>query len=112
MGSSNVEMRYRDAEMARILNSDRVNRILKQEMTVSRMRQRDQMHVLMKHWLMVGPCNGLTQDEIAAVSLDDIKKRDELALEQNAQNVAKNQRKNQSRVRSSWRLHAIISDPT
>ena len=27
MGSSNVEVRYRDAEMARILNSDRVNRI-------------------------------------------------------------------------------------
>lgn len=27
VGSSNVEVRYRDAEMARILNSDRVNRI-------------------------------------------------------------------------------------
>ena len=34
-----------------------VNRIHREEMTVARMRQRDQMHVLGKHWLMVGPCN-------------------------------------------------------
>ena len=54
VGSSNVEVRYRDVEMARILDSGRVN----QEMTVVRMRHRDRMHVLVKHWLMVGPCNG------------------------------------------------------
>ena len=29
-----------------------------QDLTVTRMRQRDRMHVLVKHWLMVGPCNG------------------------------------------------------
>ena len=56
------------------------------------------MHVFVKHWVMVGPCNGrfhdaldgLTQDEITALSLDDIKKREELATEQNAWTVAWN----------------------
>ena len=57
------------------------------------------MHVLVKHWLMLGPCNGrfhdaidgLTQDhdEIATLSLD-IKKREELAIEQNVWTVAQN----------------------
>jgi len=82
------------------------------------------MDVLVKHWLMVAigamqwkfhdALDGLTQDEIAALSLDDIKKRDELAMEQNAWTVAQNvaEKINQSRTRSSWRLHAIISDPT
>ena len=60
--------------------------------------ERSNACILVKHWLMVGPCNGrfhdaldgLTQDEIAALSLDDIKKREELATEQNVWTVAQN----------------------
>ena len=58
VGSSHVEVRYRDAEMARMLNSDRVNIIHTVRDAVARMRQRDRMHVLVKHWLMVAPWNG------------------------------------------------------
>ena len=54
-------MRKWDTEMSRWLESSILIvwiDFTEQEMTVARMRQRDRMHVLVKHWLMVGPCNG------------------------------------------------------
>jgi hypothetical protein len=50
VGCSNIEARYRNAEMARILNSDRVNRLHR-----ARNRPKDLMRVLEKLWLMVDP---------------------------------------------------------
>ena len=41
-------------------------------------------------WKFHDAPDGLTQDEITALSLDDIKKREELATEQNAWTVARN----------------------
>lgn len=84
MGSSDVEVRYRDVEMARIRNSHRVNRI-------HRARD-DSGHNEAERF---NACNhdalvGLTLDEIESLSLDDVKRRDKLAIEQNAWTVADN----------------------
>ena len=70
--------------MARILNSHRVNRI-------HRARD-DSGHNEAERF---NACNhdalvGLTQDEIESLSLDDVKRRDKLAIEQNAWTVADN----------------------
>ena len=98
VGSSNVEVRYRDAEMARILNSDRVNRIHRAR-DDSGQNEAERSNACIgealvdggaMQWKFHDALDGLTQDEIAALSLDDIKKRDELAMKQNAWTVAQN----------------------
>ena len=98
VGSSNVELRYRDAEMARILNSDRVNRIHRAR-DDSGQNETERSNACIGEALVDGGAmqckfhdalDGLTQDEIAALSLDDIKKREELATEPNAWTVARN----------------------
>ena len=98
VGSTNVEVRYRDAEMARILNSDRVNRICRTR-DDSGQNEAERSNACVgealvdggaMQWKFHDALDGLTQDEIAALSCDDIKKRDELAMEQNAWTVAQN----------------------
>ena len=49
VGSSKTEVRYRDVEMARILNSDRVNRITEHATIVDIMWRSDQMRALQMH---------------------------------------------------------------
>lgn len=95
---SNVTVRYSDAEMARILNSDHVNRIHRAR-DDSGQKKGERSNACIgealidggtMQWKFYDALDGLTQDEIAALSLDDIKKREELATEQNAWTVARN----------------------
>ena len=98
VGSSNVEVSYRDAEMARILNSDLVNRIHRAR-DDSDQKEAERSNACIgealvdggaMQWKFHDALDGLTQVEIAALSLDDIKKRGELAMEQNAWTAAQN----------------------
>lgn len=98
VGSSNVEVRYRDVEMARILNSDRMNRIHRAR-DDSGQNEAERSNACIGdalvdggslQWKFYDALGGLTQEEIKSLSLDDIKKREELAMEKNAWTVAKN----------------------
>lgn len=97
VGSSNVEVKYRDVEMARIFNSNRVNRIHRAR-DDSGQNEAERSNACIGEALVDGGAmkwqyyeafEGLTQEEIQALSLADIKKREELAMEQNAWRVAK-----------------------
>ncbi|KAL9987670.1 hypothetical protein ACROYT_G002015 [Oculina patagonica] len=77
--------------MARILNSDHVNRIHRAR-DDSGQNEAERLNACIgealvdggaMQWKFHDALDGLTQDEIAALSLNDIKKRDELAMEQN-----------------------------
>lgn len=98
VGRSNVEVRYRDVEMARILNSDRENRIHRARGD-SGQNEAERSNAYISEALVDGgtmqwkfhdALDGLMQDEIEGLSLDDIKKHEELAMEENAWTIAKN----------------------
>ena len=87
VGSSNVELEYRDVEMARIVNSDRVNRIHRAR-DDSGQNEAEQSNACIGEALVDGGAmrwqyyeafDGLTVEEIHALSLDDVKNREELA---------------------------------
>ena len=54
VGVSNVEVRFKDVEIARMHFSDRVNRIHQAPGTLVRMKPRDQMLPLAMLWSMEG----------------------------------------------------------
>lgn len=94
VGCSNVEVRYRDAEMARILNSDRVNRVHRAR-DESGQNEAERANTCIGEALVDGAplkwkyhVDNLTKEDIEELSVDDIKKREE-AMEQNAGKVAK-----------------------
>ena len=97
VGSSNVEVKYRDVEMARILNSDRMNRIHRAR-DDSGQNEAERSNACIGEalvdggalkWKYYDALDGLTEDEIKALSLDEVKKREELAMEKNAWRVSK-----------------------
>ena len=97
MGCSNVEVRYRDAEMARILNSDRVNRVHRAR-DDSGQNEAERSNACIGETLVDGgplkwkyheALDNLTKEDIEELSIDDIKKREEETTEQNAWKVAK-----------------------
>lgn len=97
VGCSNVEVRYRDAEMARILNSDRVNRVHRAR-DDSGQNEAERSNACIGEALVDGGAlkwkyhealDNLTKEEIEELSLDDIKEREEEAMKRNAWQVAK-----------------------
>ena len=95
--SSNVEVKYRDVEMARIFNFDRVNRIHRAR-DDSGQNEAERSNACIgealvdggtMRWQYYKAFDGLTEEEIQALSLDDVKHREELAMEQKAWRVAK-----------------------
>ena len=97
VGCSNVEVRYRDAEMARILNSDRVNRVHRARDDGGQ-NEAERSNACIGEVLVDGgplkwkyheALDNLTKDDIEKLSIEDIKKREEEAMEKNAWKVAK-----------------------
>lgn len=94
---NNLEVKYRDAEMARILNSDRVNRNHRAR-NDSGQNEAERSNACIGEalvdggsmkWKFYDALEGLTKDEKEALSLEDIKNLEELAMERNARKVAK-----------------------
>ena len=97
VGCSNFEVKYRDVEMARIFDSDRVNRIHRAR-DDSGQNEAERSNACIGEALVDGGSikwkyhdafDGLTKDEIKQLSVDDIKKREALSMEQNAWRVAR-----------------------
>ena len=97
VGCNNFEVKYRDVEMARILNSDRVNRI-HMARNDSGKNEAERPNACIGEALVDAgsikckyhdALDGLTQDEIKLLSVDDIKKWEALSMEQNAWRVAR-----------------------
>ena len=97
VGSNNLEVKYRDAEMARILNSDRVNQIYRAR-NDSGQNEAERSNACIGEvlvdggslkWKLYDALDGLTKDEKEVLSLEDIKKLKELTMECNAWEVAK-----------------------
>ena len=97
VGCSNVEVRFRDAEMARIMRSDRVNRIHRAR-DDSEQNEAERSKACIGEALVDGgplkwryyeAFDNLTKEEIDELSLEDVKKREEEALEKNAWQVVK-----------------------
>ena len=89
MGCSNVEVKYQDAVMARILNSDRVNRVHRAR-DDSGQNEAERSNACKGETLVDGgalewkyhePLDNLTKEDTEELSIDDIKKREEEAME-------------------------------
>ena len=97
VGCSNFEVRYRDVEMARIFDSDCVNRIHRAR-DDSGQNEAERSNACIGEALVDGGSikwkyhdafDGLTKAEIKQLSVDGIQKREALSMEQNAWRVAR-----------------------
>ena len=97
VGVSNLEVRFRDIEIARIHNSDRVSRVHRAPGD-SGQNEAERSNAAIGDalvdgsalkWNYYGPLDGLSQDEIENLSLIDLQKREEDCIEKNAWRVAK-----------------------
>lgn len=97
VGCSNIEVKFRDAEVARILNFDRLNRIHRAR-DDSGQNEAERSNACIGEaivdgealkWKYYEALDELENDEIKQLSIDDINKLEENAMERNAWRVAK-----------------------
>lgn len=114
--AADVEVRNRDVEMGRILNSDCLNRIHRaRDNSGQNGAQRSNACIAdalldsgALQWKFHDALVGLTQDEIESLS-PDVKKCDKLAIEQNAWTIGNNEAERINLEPGPAEIHAIIS---
>ena len=96
VGVSNLEVRFRDIEIARIHSSDRVNRIHRAPGD-SGQNEAERSHAAIGDalvdrsalkWNYYGPLDGLTEEKVNNLSATDLQKRENDCMEKNAWKVA------------------------
>ena len=96
VGVSNLEVRFRDIEIARVHSSDRVNRIHRAPGD-SGQNEAERSNAAIGDalvdgsalkWNYYGPLDGLKEDEVKNLSVTDLQKRENDCMEKNAWKVA------------------------
>ena len=96
VGVSNLEVRFRDIEIARIHSSDRVNRIHRAPGD-SGQNEAERSNAAIGDalvdgsalkWNYYGPLDGLTEDEVKNLSVTELQQRENDCMEKNAWKVA------------------------
>ncbi|CAB3976669.1 RNA-directed DNA polymerase from transposon X-element [Paramuricea clavata] len=96
VGVSNIEVRFRDVETARMHSSDRVNRIHRAPGDSGQNKAERSNAAIgdalvdggSLKWQYYGPFDGLAEDEIDKLSISEVKKREEECMEKNAWRVS------------------------
>ena len=97
VGCSNIEVKFRDAEMARVLNFDRLNRVHRAR-NDSGQNEAERSNACIGEalvdgaslqWNYYGPLDNLDEDEIKKLSVEDVKQLEEDAMQKNVWRVAK-----------------------